>query len=359
MRVFKAFLDFKIATKVMVMNGLAVGIFLLVLGYASFNLFTLQNNTRNITNEWLPAVKASGEIDAAIANLRIQPYKHIITPDLATKLEIEKTSIIKHQTELDNAIKDYKDLKLDKKERELFNDFERKYALYTPIVEKVLRLSRENRSEEASKILIYDSKKPYFDVVSTITELKHYIVAAADREKASGEATFNTSVMVFALVGLAISVLVGALSFWFGNLLSKPINNITTLAQSIASGDLSKDVECLGTRDELGLLSEALDTMTLNLRTMVMDLKRNAESVASASGQLATNSNHMKTTAVEMSSISRSTGTMTDELDMNIKTVASAVEQSTANIKQVFSASENVEKSVNTVDKAANHVSII
>lgn len=84
----------------------------------------------------------------------------------------------------------------------------------------------------------------------------------------------------------AAALLFGALAAWIiAGQIVKPLRRALAVANRIADGDLSHDVQTLR-RDELGQLQCSMAQMTLNLRGLIGSISDNARQIASAAEEL-------------------------------------------------------------------------
>jgi methyl-accepting chemotaxis protein len=89
---------------------------------------------------------------------------------------------------------------------------------------------------------------------------------------------------------VATVLLFGGLTAWILALVARStiraMRDAAALAEAVAAGDLTSRASC-ASRDEIGQLIRALQAMNLNLSTVVSAVRRNADSVATASAQIA------------------------------------------------------------------------
>ncbi len=106
------------------------------------------------------------------------------------------------------------------------------------------------------------------------------------------------------LVGLILSLVGVAATFWMSNSITQPLNALTTAAATISQGDYSTKVDSSRT-DELGDLGHAFNKMVSELRALHRDLEdkvrqRTAElEAANRQLQILSNSNAVKRTEAE------------------------------------------------------------
>ncbi|QHF42587.1 chemotaxis protein [Pseudomonas sp. S35] len=86
----------------------------------------------------------------------------------------------------------------------------------------------------------------------------------------------------------AAALLFGTLAAWvIAGQIVHPLRKALSVANRIAEGDLSHDVQTLR-RDELGQLQRSMSQMTLNLRGLIGNISDNARQIASAAEELST-----------------------------------------------------------------------
>ncbi len=118
------------------------------------------------------------------------------------------------------------------------------------------------------------------------------------------------------------------------NMLIKAMNEVTNLAQEIASGNLMVKVEKRSEQDELMM---ALERMVEDLTKIAGDVQEAAEQVASASQQISSGSEQMSQGATEASS-------NVEEISSSAEEMNSMVQQSADNAKETASIAEKAAK---------------
>ncbi|MDF2572509.1 MAG: mcpA 1, partial [Sporomusa sp.] len=107
----------------------------------------------------------------------------------------------------------------------------------------------------------------------------------------AAEATARLGVFTRIAVITIITVLVVAafLIVLISNRIAKPLQTLESAASRIASGDLSITQINVNTKDELGRLAYAFETMVGNLRNLVKEISSSAQQVAASSEELTAN----------------------------------------------------------------------
>ena len=119
---------------------------------------------------------------------------------------------------------------------------------------------------------------------------------------------------------VAITIVLGLLfSAWLVRQLTAPLARAVELAETIASGDLTKDVHD-DRKDELGQLLRSLNAMTQKLRSLVGEVRNGVDSVSSAASQIATGNQDLSA--------------RTEQTAANLEETAASMEELTATVTQ-------------------------
>jgi len=120
----------------------------------------------------------------------------------------------------------------------------------------------------------------------SINGLDWIILAEMDSSEAFAPVTNLVYKIIFVLVGISFIVII--IASWFSKRLTKPLehlkNELNALAES--GGDLTKEIN-VGTKDEVGDLAKATNQFVAKIRTIVSNVKFNAERASASSYQLA------------------------------------------------------------------------
>ena len=143
---------------------------------------------------------------------------------------------------------------------------------------------------------------------------------------------------VFLYSFIFIFLLFSFLVFFLSKSISKPIEDSIVMADKISKGDLSVSIRVSG-NDEVGQLSQSLNTMVDNLRKMVSQVSNTAESILTTGMTLNREALELSEGATEQASAAEE--------------VSSSMEEMYANIQQN---TENSKETVNVAVQAAKDI---
>ena len=176
-----------------------------------------------------------------------------------------------------------------------------------------------------------------------IANLTDGIVSASEALLASQQASMTADsngsrllILLVTLAGLVAGILFAVL-ITLG--IVRPLGLLVNQANRIAEGDLSQDI-AHQRKDELGLLMNRMQTMTLNLRQLV--------------GELSQSANHISTSAEELSSVSEQSRTGVNQQRMELEQVSTAMNEMAATVLEVARHAETAFGSASAADTEAS-----
>ncbi len=125
------------------------------------------------------------------------------------------------------------------------------------------------------------------------------ITATSDEVLASIPKLQNKILMVVILI-LALSIII---TYIIGSSIANPIVKAVRISEKIANLDISSNIEqkYLNRKDEIGILSRALQSITDSIRGVIIDISRSSEQLAAASEELSATSLQSSSSSQEIS----------------------------------------------------------
>ena len=241
-----------------------------------------------------------------------------------------------------------------------------------PIIGETVAETRQGKKipvQAACSALIDENGKPYggMEVIIDISEVKRLQREADDqREYLQRQVAMLVQTLeTFSLGDLSIEVTAERQDeiAKIVESLNKVIRNLKNLAQAaetIAGGDLTRDVTVLSEKD---LLGKSLRSMLEKLRIVVADVKGAADNVASGSQQLSSGAEQLSQGATEQASSTEEASSSVEEMNATIRQNADnaaqteKIAQKAANDAQ--ESGKAVSQTVNAMKQIAEKISII
>jgi methyl-accepting chemotaxis protein len=320
--------DMKLSTRLAWGFGTLIALLLVCVLVALAKVDTLGGTITQLTDDRIPKMEALNDLAQRVSdNSRITRNVILQTDEdaIAKSMEAYEKNIaanartVEHLDKVLVAPDDLELLKKMKEARQAFNTY----------TKEVMRLGNANKNAEAVALLYgpdYKTQAIYFASIKALVDSQKDKVAAAG--KASAEAVAAAKLLLMALgaiavlVGLSLAVLITRSVL--RQLGGEPAD-AAQLAQRVADGDLSTSIRVrAGDADSL---VAALKRMQDNLASIVNGVRQNADSVATASGQISQGNNDLSSRTEEQASALQQTAA-------SMKQLATTVEQNAANAQQ-------------------------
>jgi methyl-accepting chemotaxis protein len=202
------------------------------------------------------------------------------------------------------------------------------YRLHTAAALKIANNLNLNGSTQSTN----DMGAAAGDIVTLAT-------AEANQAAASGSSSASSSETLVLLLGfLAVALAVG-LAILITRSVTRPLSEMKGTVADVAAGDLTRS-SSVDSKDELGVMSAALNKMIGQMRSAITAIAGHAETLSQSSEELASNSTQMAGNA--------------DETSAQASTVAAAAEEMSANVMTVLAGTEEMTASINEIARSAN-----
>ena len=141
-------------------------------------------------------------------------------------------------------------------------------AAYRQGRETQISLLLEGKSEEARQSAKGPQTERFEKIRALAIELGNDMLENARGQIAASAELVTQSVRMFAFVGGLALVLGAAMAMALNRHISRPLKDLTTIAERVTVGDLSVDVSSDQRNDEVGVLMRTFGRMTQSLRAM-------------------------------------------------------------------------------------------
>jgi len=208
---------------------------------------------------------------------------------------------------------------LTDKGKEAFKAYKDANNAYDVIGDKVLGLAAAGKLKEAEALMRGDGAVAQTKVNETLDALQNMKLKlakeSADANSALASSATNLMIGII-VVGVIFGVFTGIV---MTRAITRPLTRFGEVLEAVSGGDLSihSDIQ---TKDELGQMSEILNTTIGNLRESMLQVQESAMAISTASGEI----------SMGNTDLSR----RTEEQAASLEETASSMEQITSNVNQ-------------------------
>ena len=213
-----------------------------------------------------------------------------------------------------------KERSMSNKEKEMTENFEKKYMEFGKTLQELLEsMKKGDKVQTETHLSAWMTQ--YNDIMIILTDLQKEATQVG-AVKITGEFERMSLIMIYMCVILGFSVLAG---FIITRILSRSISNPVRLglafAEKIAVGDFTERIN-IDQKDELGMLSEALNRAADNLEHTVSEIIGASNNLAQAVDQIASGNQNLSQRTSEQASA--------------LEEVAATIEEANSSINQNY-----------------------
>jgi methyl-accepting chemotaxis protein len=317
--------NLKLSTRLSSTVGLLLALLLAVVGAALWQMAAMQAVSQSITSNWLPGVERVNQMNTGTSNFRIAEFQHVLNYELRGKAVIEKSmaTLLANFEENNQA---FVALVSSDDERKHYAAFAADWQQYLQIHEKVISLSRNNESEKAKDLLEGDAKRLFESSSAKLVTLVRIKSAGAKLAASAANAAHTKARRTMLSAVAVVFIVMVAATIWLVRSITVPLTFALTVADRVAVGDLSGEVETKS-RDEIGQILRALDRMQNSLAQVVFNVRKSAESVATACAQLAHGN-------IDLSSRTEQQASALQETSANMEVLGTTVRRNAASAQR-------------------------
>jgi len=179
--------------------------------------------------------------------------------------------------------------------------------------------------------------------INLLKKVEDYLADKIESTATSLAATQKVKITIALALFIIVTLLCIFLLIFITSLILKGIRQATEVALELAEGegDLTKRMN-LDTKDEIGMLGQAIDKMLDNLATMVKEIQSITTSLDGSNQQLTDVSGAMNEATENVSGRASMVAAAAEEMSANMDTVAVAVEDASLNVASVASSTEEI-----------------
>jgi len=254
-------------------------------------LNSMEANTNDITDKWMPAIQQINHLNYTTEHILSLSYRHFDARAEEKKaLSEERTTYIRETAQ---TIKIYDQRAKNDEEQQHWSDFKAKWEAYLKLNVQAIKLSDEGQTELAKEVsekgaASFDDLQVNLNYLVEYNQEQSDIAAARTiRIVQDGRITIMLGVLAMILI-TAVSIPI------IRSQVVRPLLRVISAVKLIAEGQLNVQDVHTKYEDEVGALAKAVNVMKSNLTSMVLNVRRIAESVNRQSIDLTVASEEVK-----------------------------------------------------------------
>lgn len=259
--------NMKIKNKLLMLTGFML-LGLVVIGIVSLIFMSnINQGTTDVSENWMPSVIVSEELNTLTSDFRIQEYKHIVAQDAETMKKAE-SEMERIQADIESNFNTYlASLVTSDEDKKLVENAQTAWNTYLKEHEEMIALSSQNKTEEAMS-QIQATADLFTDTSNTFLETVNFNKNGADQANLNGNSLYTTAWAVMVLTLAAVIILAVLFALYIMRSINKPVSELDDVAKKIADGNLNESIT-YESKDELGQLAVNFNKTVVRLKDYV------------------------------------------------------------------------------------------
>ena len=225
----------------------------------------------------------------------------------------------------------------------MLEDIDKVETEYIQFTEKLFELKKQDKNKEYEALVSTEGRDIVAKLDAAVAKLSDFQRDLLVDGSASNTIKVKNTIMLVLAIGI-IAVLIGiAIALIMGRLISNPVIALANSAKKMAGGDLSGDLVKVKNKDEIGDLVGSFNLMAENLRTVIE--------------QVSMNSNHVASSAEELTASAEQTSQATEQIASSIQDIASGSETQVINANESSEAMKEMAIGIQQVAETSSTVS--
>ncbi|MBT9594891.1 MAG: MCP four helix bundle domain-containing protein [Vitreoscilla sp.] len=262
--------------------------------------------------------------------IRMLQAMHIMAPTGAEMTKLEGAIQLASE-QLKQGVAQYERLLSNDEDKRLWQDVISSSEAFVAGWDKLKLISRQSaanpaKAQEAREVFVGEAELLHQATSAAIHKEWIFNVDLARQLADEGRATYHSALTLIALACTAALVIGVGAAVIITRSITRPIQQATLVAETVASGDLTATVLVHG-RDETAQLLNALGRMNDNLIRIVGEVRQGSDSIATGSRQIATGNADLSQRTEEQASNLQQTAASMEQLTSTVKNNADTARQ--------------------------------
>ncbi len=306
-----------IAQRLYLLIGAAVLGLVSLTGLGMFELNKVYVATNYANENTIPSLLVIDDAATSLAHMRVQVWQYMAEKDAAGRASMGASIETSHAAIVATLNRYEKDEISSDRDRALLQEDRAALGEYDGLRAKALALADQDKADEARALVM--ANQAGFSKLGKAFDAHRQFNADLGK-KGADEAAETLSNANRMAGGIALAVI--ALVVWMGMVIVRRLVSsmqaAVRIAQTVAGGDLSSRIE-VRSSDETGQLIQALKDMNDSLVGIVAQVRSGTDTIATASGQIASGNLDLSSRTEQQASSLEETASSMEELTSTVK----------------------------------------
>lgn len=230
---------------------------------------------------------------------------------------------------------------------------QKSFSTYLTDADQIWNLVEAGNDAQARSSLMGKSKTSFNQVIKDMNNQMALQNQEGLQAMAEVQLIGSTGLRLLIIFGLIAAIVGTVLAIFLARHISRPLVQVTKVAQSVANGELNIKIPEIQNRDEIGVLSQAVGEMLSSLRQIIGEVLTQSERLATTSQELSAAAEEATAGSEQISSTLAQLASGAANQAISVGDTSSVIEQLSANAQHVSENAEIVSKSSEKASRAA------
>jgi len=297
--------------------GLVIAVSMAVALYGRFALVDARTAVQRLVDERMVKVVQANSIKDN-ANITARAVRNIALSDDPEVQKAEMARIKEMRKQNAELIKALDQGMRSEAGRARFDQMTALRAPYVAAVDKAVTLGLQGQRQEATRVLLQEARPPQTAYFKALDELVDFQRSQMVQDAKEVEQQTNFAGRVMLITTVAMAAVAGLLALAIVRSITVPVREAMDAAARVRDGDLSQHLQSTR-RDEIGVLLGLLGEMQIALSRVVANVRGNADSVATASAEIAQGNADLSMRTEQQASALQQTASSMEELGSTVR----------------------------------------
>lgn len=326
---------------------------LLVGGVGYYGVYKINKGAEDVGGHWLKATSSLAQVVEDTEDTRRTLLAGFTMRADAKMFQDNKAQFMDFKTKWDKDFTMYEKYVISEEGKASSLAMQESFNIYMTDAEQVWKLVEEGKDVEARPLLMNKSKDSFDQVIKDMNAQINYQDQGGTQAIVDARAT-NSSVLRLLIIFVLMALIIGTvLAIMLAQHISRPLAEVTRVAQSVASGDLNIKMPDIKNRDEIGALSCAVGDMVHSLREVIGEVITQSESLAATSQELSATAEEVNAASEQISDNLAQLATGAADQAVAVGATSRVIEQMSVNAQHVAENAEVVNQRSGKAAQAA------
>ncbi len=285
----------------------------------------MNDGTNNIAKDRVPKILAAMSVDSSINEVGKSSYGLLLAPDAAFA-DKQKAEIADARKTIQENIDKLVKTTNTPKGKELSQAMATAQVAFFAAMDETLRLVADGKKQEAMANILSKVRDARLILMKHTDEMVKFQGEVVDNAVKDADQSYTSGLnLMWEVTAFAVLLSIG-IAWGMTRSITVPMNEAVQVAQRVATGDLTSNVQARST-DETGQLMLALKDMNESLKKIVGEVRSGTEAIGSGTKQIASGNADLSQRTEEQASSLEETASSMEELTSTVKQNAENAKQ--------------------------------